>query len=232
MTGVRKGVEKGVIERDRRCEKVSLVTAMESSTKPRTRGRTPKRTRSAEELVSLSRVFAADWHPGDNVMTWIRRHEGTTMELSTLVRDGWSWADVGRALALAGICYRSGTPISAHILGNKAALARSEERARQAALRKLAPALPVSVEHPPVVPDPMPVRTAALSGTRTVPVLPAEPVPAVEEIAPEFQFRPASLKNWSGTRIVKDKPPEPTPPPPQPPSEDADEVIARLFRRK
>ena len=205
---------------------------MGSLTKPRTRGRTPKRTRSAEELASLSRLFAADWHPGDNVMTWIRRHEGTTMELSTLVRDGWSWADVGRALALAGICYRSGTPISAHILGNKAALARSEERVRQAALRKLAPVLPAPVEHPSVAPEPMPARTDALPSAQAVPVLPAEPVPPVEEIAPEFQFRPASLKNWSGTRIVKDKPPAPTPPPAQPPSDDADEVIARLFGRK
>ena len=205
---------------------------MGSHTKPRTRGRTPKRTRSAEELASLARLFAADWHPGDNVMTWIRRHEGTTMELSTLVRDGWSWADVGRALALAGICYRSGTPISAHILGNKAALARSEERVRQAALRKLAPALPVPVESLSIAPDPMAAKTDALPRRQEVPALPAEPVPAVEEIAPEFQFRPASLKNWSGTRIMKDKPPEPPPPPAQPQSDDADEVIARLFGRK
>ena len=80
--------------------------------------------------------------------------------------------------------------------------------------------------------EPAPTRTNALPGKQALPVLPAETASFTEEVAPEFQFRPASLKGWSGTRIVKDKPPEPTPPPAEPPSDDADEIIARLFGRK
>jgi hypothetical protein len=105
---------------------------MTAPTIPRSRGRTPKRVRSTDELAALARSFGADWHPGDNVMTWIRRHEGGARELSTLVRDGWSWADIGRALALAGIVYRTGTPIAAGILSNKAWLARETARKHQA----------------------------------------------------------------------------------------------------
>ena len=68
----------------------------------RPKGRPPKRQRTQDELADLARRLGADWQPGDNVMTWIRRHEAADTELSRLVRDGWSWTDVGLALALAG----------------------------------------------------------------------------------------------------------------------------------
>ncbi len=98
----------------------------------RSRGCTPKRVRTPEEVEALSRTFSADWRPGDHVMTWLKRHEGKTQELSNLVRDGWSWTDVGRAMAVAGIHYRSGEAMSAPILRKKASEARAAIRDRQA----------------------------------------------------------------------------------------------------
>lgn len=105
---------------------------MDEQPKPPPRGRVPKRVRTNGELAELARRVGADWHPGDNVMTWIRRHEATTHELSLLVRDGWSWADLGRALDLAGIHYQTGRAIAGDLLRRKAGKARSDERKRQA----------------------------------------------------------------------------------------------------
>ena len=98
---------------------------------PSRKGRPLKRARSHAELAALAARFAADWHEGDNVMTWIRRHEGSAHALSRLVRDGWSWRDLGRALALAGIRYGTAPAISGEVLCRKAWVARSDEHRRQ-----------------------------------------------------------------------------------------------------
>lgn len=80
-------------------------------------GRTPKRSRTDAEVAKLAARFGVDWNPADAVETWLRRH---ARELSLIVRDdGWSWTDVGRALAAAGIAYRTGRPWSAPILRKK-----------------------------------------------------------------------------------------------------------------
>jgi len=141
-------------------------------------------------------------------MTWIRRHEATDSELSRLVRDGWSWDDVGRALAIAGIKYQTGPAISGDVLRRKAEKARTDERKRQAhdALRRL----------------PHQVQATSTATKKT-----AEPT-SVEDDEPEF--RPASLKGWSGTKLAK-KPqglPEINPANAEV-TADAAEVIARLL---
>lgn len=207
--------------------------AMDRSPPSPPRGRIPKRVRSTGELAELARQLGADWQSGDSVMTWIRRHEATTHELSRLVRDGWSWSDLGRALDLAGIHYQTGGAMPGDLLRRKAGKARSDEWRRQAGERlrqgvasASQTALPQTVQTSPPATDRRPPLAPAMP-----PVLKEETTPP-EEVAPDLQFRPASLKNWSGTRIVKDKAPEPTPPPAQSPSEDVDEVIARLFGRK
>ena len=50
-----------------------------------------------------------------------------------MVRDGgWTWADIGRAMTLAGITYASGTPWTEALLNVKLAQARSHLRTRDA----------------------------------------------------------------------------------------------------
>lgn len=65
---------------------------------------------------------------GDPVMFWLRRAEGRSGALSALVREGWSWTDVGLAMARAGITYRTGKPLSATVLAAKAFEARQREQ--------------------------------------------------------------------------------------------------------
>ena len=92
-------------------------------------GRPPKRVRSQAEIDEAAARFAADWRDGDTVQTWLNVHEGQNGELSRMVASGWSWADVGRALFEAGICYRTGRPIPSATLQVKASLARANNRA-------------------------------------------------------------------------------------------------------
>jgi hypothetical protein len=186
---------------------VGLCQPMTTPTIPRSRGRTPKRVRSVEELAALARVFGADWHPGDNIMTWIRRHEGGVRELSKLVRDGWSWADVGRAMALAGIVYRTGTPIAAGILSNKAWLAREVDRrdkVREAARSALVTALPAAAS-----------VSAALRADR--PDLPG---------IPDQESQSFPLVTFKAGHAPPLAPPA-HPPPQEPSAEVADEEILR-----
>ena len=184
---------------------------------PRLQGRTPKRVRTQAELAELAQRLGADWHPGDNVMTWIRRHEATTQELTLLVRDGWSWTDVGRALDLVGIRYQTGTAIPGDLLRRKAGKARADERKRQAdhAMRRLPMAVAVS-ELPDAQPSAPVLPVTTRERWHEPPAVPPPPSSSAElepaergEPAPEFQFQPARLKGWSGTRIVKGEEPPP-----------------------
>jgi hypothetical protein len=174
-------------------------------TKP---GSPEKRPRHRDELEQQADTFGRDWRAGDRVMTWLNRHEGRAGELSRLVEDGWSWADIGRAMHLAGIAYRTGEPISAAILRKKASEARAIARAKNA---------------PPL---------GALPNTDAPVSSPAETdVPTGDE---EPEFRPATLRGWSGTKIVRGekKPVEAKAPDAHAPTNDAGDVIARLLGRK
>jgi hypothetical protein len=180
----------------------------------------------------LAQRLGADWRPGDNVMTWIRRHEATGGELSRLVRDGWSWADLGLALAVAGIKYQTGPAISGDLLRRKAGKARADERNRQAseALRR---PLAAPVVQTPGASDPPMTRTGQLApAADPTPSSPPEMEPGIEDEEPAF--RPATLRGWSGTKIVRgqQKSAEAQAPEAHAPSHDAADVIARLLGRK
>jgi hypothetical protein len=179
-------------------------------------------------LAELAQRLGADWRHGDNVMTWIRRHEATSAELSRLVRDGWAWADVGLALALAGIKYQTGSAIPGDLLRRKAGKARADERKRQASEALRCPSVAPAVE--PVVP---PVQQQASPRPSPVPIglPPAETnFPIMDE---EPEFKPVTLIRY-GVR----NPPETLPPPkrepgPAPsPAIDVDAVLARFTGRK
>lgn len=91
-------------------------------------GKLPKRVRSDAEVGTVAARLAGDWTPGDAVATWMRRH---VEDLTRLIHvEGWSWADVARALDTAGIAYRSGRPWTGFMLARKVAKFRADARAR------------------------------------------------------------------------------------------------------
>lgn len=97
---------------------------MTRSPRPKPLGRLPKRPRSNAEINAAARNFAGDWAKGDSVQTWINRREGASGDLSRMIRDGWSWEDISRAMFKARICYRTGRPIPQKTLRGKAYDAR------------------------------------------------------------------------------------------------------------
>ena len=201
---------------------------MEEQPKPPPRGRVPKRVRTNGELADLARRVGADWHPGDNVMTWIRRHEATTHELSLLVRDGWSWADLGRALDLAGIHYQTGRAIAGDLLRRKAGKARSDERKRQAGGK---------ARHATVAGENAPIAIPAIDAPARGRAMPRRTETSFEALADDEGFVPEPLS--FPLLQPKDGQPPPKPPPPTtPPREQStaakasdEEILRRVFGR-
>jgi hypothetical protein len=156
----------------------------------------------------LARGFGADWTPGDTVQTWLHKHEGRTGELSRMIDEGWSWEDLGKAMHLAGIRYRTGEPISANTLRHKAYLARNRERdrltaetARQALSRSGAPG-PSTATQASAFERQAPARLAA-SSQRTDPAALAS-AEAARSAPEEPVFRLVALKG--GQQAAKSPP--------------------------
>lgn len=158
-----------------------------------------KRRRDSDELEALAATFRPGWKPGDKVQTWLRRHGP---ELTLLVREGgWAWDDIGRAMALAGVAYRSGEPIGGRLLCRKVSVAR-----RQASPRT-------------TVPPPRPAPAPTISGEPAT----VEPTPPAAE--PKFKLvkavRPLS-RQPSPERAA------PAPAQPEQPQRSREEVLALL----
>ena len=187
-------------------------------------GSPEKRPRHREELEQQADTFGRDWRAGDRVMTWLNRHEGRATELSRLVGDGWSWADIGRAMHLAGITYRTGAPISAAILRKKASEARAVARTKSAPLwgampNMDAPEPPVQQEAPPL-PSPGQVSLPPVGTYFTI---------GDEEPA----FKPATLVGHSARKPLETLPLPAKEPVAAPfPTIDVDDVLARFTGRK
>lgn len=113
-----------------RWERFQQYLIMPNILPSKNRDTSSKRVRTEDELDQVAKRFAETWKTGDRVMTWLKEHEGKRGELSDLVFQGWLWADVGQALFRAGIAYRTGKPIDAITLSNKATRAREAVRAR------------------------------------------------------------------------------------------------------
>lgn len=193
---------------------------MKPSSRSPQSGRPPKRKRTDAELNDLARVLGADWTQGDTVQTWIHKHEGKTRALSRMVEEGWLWQDIGRAMHLAGITYRTGQPIPPHTLRLKAYLSRSRERERTAADTASGPHAPVAA--PAIEAKAQPLAAAAPMEP------PLDAAGATGGTASEEpSFRLVTLKG--GHR-------SPGPPPsPRNPSQEAatevsdDEILRRVF---
>jgi len=187
-------------------------------------GSPEKRPRHRDELEEQAGTFGQDWRAGDRVMTWLNRHEGRAGELSLLVEDGWSWADIGRAMHLAGITYRTGVPISAAILRKKASEARAAARTKSAppwgAISNTDATEPPVQQPPPS----LPLLTR-------VSVPPAGTDFLIGDEEPEF--KPATLVGHNARKPPETLPhPTKEPVPARFPTIDVDEVLARFTGRK
>lgn len=100
---------------------------MNKPNKPKKAGKPDKRPRTEDELRAAAERLGQDWTPNDPVMPWIRKHEP---ELRALVTSGWTWDDIGLAMARAGITYKTGTPITGPVLRVKTYQARQAGAAK------------------------------------------------------------------------------------------------------
>lgn len=152
-------------EGDGREEKCNFSQAMKNANRQTIRGVPSKRPRTEEELQEAADRFSQDWTPQDQVMPWIRAHEP---ELSAMVSAGWSWDDVGRAMARARITYKTEVPMKGSILRAKAYKAR-KDRSEATTVRAV------------------PARTPVVSGG-------VKPAPAASSIRPSADPSPAWLE--------------------------------------
>jgi hypothetical protein len=160
-------------------------------------------------------------------MTWLNRREGRAGELSRLVTDGWSWIDIGRAMHLAGISYRTGFPLSADTLRKKASAARTAARTKSVQRpgnttlnTDMPEASPVQKQAPsPPPPDyallPPPSRNDIPAGDEEPTFKPASLIGHTERKPPEVLSLPAKPAVPAPTLAI-----------------DVDAVLARFIGRK
>jgi len=195
-----------------------------------------KPARPDAEIEQLAAELRARWTPADGIMPWLRKR------LSRLTRlhedEGWSWADIGRAMDAAGIRYETGRAWTGFLLARKVGQARAELRKREAKRAAVKPALPRPVElstqapaqraaawvaAPAIENDSEPQPTFALASLpgRSTPPEPAGP-------ASDPEFRLASLPAVMASPSAA---PEPARPVPVRQRRDPDAEIAKLLAR-
>ena len=135
-----------------------------------------KRVRTEAELNEAAERFGKDWTSDDLLVPWIRRHEP---ELTAMVKAGWSWAQIGDAMARAKITYKTGQPLSGPVLRVRICEIR-KERGLSSSPRQAAQLKPATNT----------VRSPVQS-TRTE--QPGWPSPVQEQRTAEPEFRPVSL---------------------------------------
>jgi hypothetical protein len=172
-----------------------------------------KLARPDADIQKLAAELQKRWTPADGIAPWLRRNGP---RLRRMVRDGgWTWADIGRAMTLAGITYASGVPWTGVLLTVKMAQARSHLRAREA--KRTGDGWHATPRHRP----PAASSQRAAVSVRT---------PTVDDTAePEPTFAPASL---APRKSVPSKPPGDgngtSKPSPTRKRADVDEIIRRL----
>src|SRR3954453_18764941 len=90
----------------------------------------PKRAPPHAQVERVAAQLRDRWTAADGIMPWLRRRLPVLTRLNQ--DEGWSWADIGRALDAAGIHYETGRPWSGFLLARKVGQARAQVRARKA----------------------------------------------------------------------------------------------------
>jgi hypothetical protein len=106
-----------------------------------------RRDHSEAEIQKLAEQFRESWNEGQLIRPWLRRHGG---ELQALVRDeDWAWMNIGKALTLAGIKFKTGNPWGGENLRRSVALALMPRKGRgRPAANAAVPATPETKPEP------------------------------------------------------------------------------------
>ena len=146
-----------------------------------------RRQHTDAEIAALAERFGQSWSEGQLIRPWLRAHGEELMDL--VRRDDWAWVNLGRALTLAGIAYRTGKPWTGENLRRAVVLAKKPLKRAQRA-QALRPAEEITVE--------------TLRGQRAE----QAPSPLPEPPEPEFRIiRPTAVANLPPAS------PAPMPPP-------------------
>lgn len=87
-----------------------------------------RRAHSEAEIAALAEKFRESWSDGQLIRSWLRRHGE---ELRLLVRDeDWAWVNIGKAMALAGIRFRTGNAWTGENLRRSVDLAMKPRKGR------------------------------------------------------------------------------------------------------
>ncbi len=81
-----------------------------------------RRQHTDAEITALAERFGQSWSEGQLIRPWLRAHGDELMDL--VRRDDWAWVNLGRALTLAGIAYRTGKPWTGENLRRAVTLAQ------------------------------------------------------------------------------------------------------------
>ena len=103
-----------------------------------------KRDHREADVEELAKKFREDWSEGEVIRSWLRRHGE---ELRNLVRkEDWSWENIGKALSLAGIQFKTGKGWTGENVRRAVDLAMKPKKVR-AGKSQTSPAANVSAIH-------------------------------------------------------------------------------------
>jgi hypothetical protein len=109
-----------------------------------------KRDHREADVEELAKKFREDWSEGEVIRSWLRRHGE---ELRNLVRnEDWSWENIGKALSLAGIQFKTGKGWTGENVRRAVDLAMKPKKVR--AGKSSLPPAPTAPPAPPLAPAP------------------------------------------------------------------------------
>jgi len=187
---------------------------------------TKKSMPADHEISMLADGFREIWTPGEDIRTWLRKHNVIMLEL---VHGGWSWAALAVVLTKAGITYRTGTAWTTDSLRQEATRATAPLKGYARRRKENAT---MTVDKPtiekPLIAAPQIVEAWRQENSQIV----AEAQTNSIKTDGDSEFRFAKLANWSGdksspiTRLPPKEIPDPVP------VRDVDAIVARLLGGK
>jgi len=116
-----------------------------------------KRDHREADIEALAQRFRENWSEGQVIRSWLRRNGE---ELRTLVRqEDWSWANIGKAMSLAGIQFKTGKGWTGENVRRAVDLAMKPKKVRagnsQTPSTPTAPSAPTISSSPPSARPPL-----------------------------------------------------------------------------
>ena len=110
-----------------------------------------KRDHREADVEELAKKFREDWSEGEVIRSWLRRHGE---ELRNLVRkEDWSWENIGKALSVAGIQFKTGKGWTGENVRRAVDLAMKPKKVR--AGKSSEPSAPTAPPAPSLSPSPL-----------------------------------------------------------------------------